>query len=325
MQKNLFRRKKGARYLGAGLTLLLGIVAFNQVEQVNAAELPWQPGQLMVGKEQHMVAKSEYTFVDLGEEYNFGLNELIQANPGIDAWLPNAGDQILLPGRFILPEGDLDGIVVNLPEFRLYYFQPEKGRVLTYPIGVGTAEFPTPIMDTKVKMGLESPTWYPPQSIRSQRLKEFGEVLPAAIPAGPDNPLGSYALLLGANGYLIHGTNKAVGIGMRVSHGCIRLYNWDIESLVAAAKNNTRVRIVKQPVKLALAEGQIWAELHLDSEDTPQQRRRHFINALSGLKVPPSAYDLNAEQIERMLLDNSGTPQVVGVLSELPPSLAVKP
>ena len=279
----------------------------------------------MIGEEQQLVAKREYTFVDLGEEYNFGLNELIQANPGIDAWLPSAGDQILLPGRFILPDGDQDGIVINLPEFRLYYFQPKKGRVVTYPIGVGTVEFPTPIMDTQVKMGLESPTWYPPQSIRQQRLKDFGEVLPAAVPAGPDNPLGPFALLLDANGYLIHGTNKAVGIGMRVSHGCIRLYNWDIKSLVATAKKNTRVRIVKQPVKLALAEGHIWAELHMDSDDTPQERRRHFINALSRLKVPPSTFDLDADQIERMLVENSGIPKIVGMLLEPPPSVAVTP
>ncbi len=325
MQANSIKlelRQVMARY---GLVVLAVLSAVGQAAISHAAEFPWQQGQTIVGEEQSLIAKREYTFVDLGEEYNFGFNELIQANPGVDAWLPNAGDQILLPGKFILPEGDQEGIVINLPEYRLYYYQPKKARVVTYPIGIGTVEFPTPLMDTQVKMGLESPTWYPPQSIREQRLKDFGEVLPAAIPAGPDNPLGPYALLLSANGYLIHGTNKGVGIGMRVSHGCIRLYNWDIKTLVATAAKHTRVRIIKQPVKLAVTEGHLWAEVHMDAGDTPIQRRRHFINALSRLPIPPSAYDLDADQIERMLVDNSGIPKIVGVIMGSPPSVAVTP
>ncbi|OZG74603.1 hypothetical protein BTA51_06305 [Hahella sp. CCB-MM4] len=287
------------------------------------AEFAWQKGQPMIGEEKVLVAKREYTFVDLGEEYNFGFNELIQANPSVDAWLPTAGDRIVLPGKFLLPDTPQEGIVVNLPEYRLYYYLPGKKKVITYPIGIGTLDFPTPEMDTRVKMGLEKPTWYPPESVRQQKLREDGEVLPASIPAGPDNPLGPFALLLDSNGYLIHGTNKGVGIGMRVSHGCIRLYNWDIEELVGITAKNTPVRIIKQPVKLAVNGSRLWAEVHADSDDTMVQRKRYFINALTRLNIPASRYDLDGDAIEKMLEENSGIPSIVGIMMETSPSLAV--
>ncbi|WP_245555238.1 L,D-transpeptidase family protein [Hahella ganghwensis] len=303
------------------LSLLLA-VSMSFVTIADAAEYPWQKGQSIIGEEKVLIAKREYTFVDLGEEYNFGFNELIQANPEVDAWLPVAGDKIVLPGKFLLPDTPPEGIVINLPEYRLYYFSPEKKKVISYPIGIGTVDFPTPEMDTTVKMGLEKPTWYPPESVRKQRLKEYGEVLPASIPAGPDNPLGPFALLLDSNGYLIHGTNKGVGIGMRVSHGCIRLYNWDIEELVSITAKNTPVRIIKQPVKLAINGDQMWAEIHAEEGDSITQRKRYFINALTRLNIPASRYDLDAEAIERMIRQNTGIPSVVGVMIQKSPSLA---
>jgi L,D-transpeptidase ErfK/SrfK len=237
----------------------------------------------------------------------------VKANPGVDPWLPGEGTMITLPQQYVIPEARREGIVINLAEYRLYYFS-ENG-VQVYPVGVGTSENPSPLADAKVTMPLESPAWYPPQSIRAE-YEASGDFLPRMIPPGPDNPLGTHALLLSEKGYLIHGTNKRFGVGMPVSHGCFRMYNEDISRFVYQVAKGTSVQIVNDPVKMGLSEGEVWLEVHRPHEDYSQQDRDRlwgevtleveaFRQKYPGVEVQRKAIELAVDQA-------NGIPTMVG-------------
>ncbi|MFC0176643.1 L,D-transpeptidase family protein [Vibrio breoganii] len=210
-------------------------------------------GSHVVGKlQRHQVERGE-TFARLANEYDVGLLSLIAANRGIDPFLPEGGEVLTIPNRFILPTAKREGIVINLAELRLYYYDPDGIHVHVFPVGIGRIGRETPQMVTSISAMIESPTWTPPKSIR-MAYEEEGIELPEKVPAGPDNPLGEYAMRLsyGSGQYLIHGTNKDFGIGLRVSSGCIRMEPSDIEWLFAQVERRTRVEIVNQPIKMAV-------------------------------------------------------------------------
>ncbi len=216
-------------------------------EPADRYDLP-APGDEVVGRIQVVTARHEDTLPDLARRYDLGYDEITVANPGVDPWLPGEGTTVLLPTRFILPAAPREGIVINVAARRLFYFPAdEPGVVITHPIGIGREEWATPLGATTVKDKVVDPAWYPPASIRKEHAEQ-GDPLPAIVPPGPDNPLGSRALLLDLPGYLIHGTNKPYGVGMRVSHGCIRLYPEDISPLFDRVPRGTPVRIVNQPL-----------------------------------------------------------------------------
>lgn len=207
----------------------------------------------VVGQVQTVEATQEDTLIDIGLDHGIGYNAMRAANPDTRVWLPGEGTDVVLPTRYILPPGPREGIVVNLAELRLYYYPSvghgEPPRVETYPIGIGRLDWQTPLGTTTVTHKLENPAWYPPQSIIKEKA-EMGETLPSVVPPGPDNPLGEHAMLLGIPGYLIHGTNRPQGVGMRVSHGCIRMLPGDIEDLIYRVPKGTQVRLINEPVKV---------------------------------------------------------------------------
>ena len=207
-------------------------------------------GTDLVGSVRVVIAHQKDTLLDIARKHDLGFNEITAANPNVDPWLPGEGTRVVLPTQFILPPGPRRGLVINLAQLRLFYFSAPKAgglqTVLTHPIGVGVDFASTPVGTTRILRKASDPAWYPPAQIREERAKD-GEILPTMVPAGPDNPLGKYALYLGFSGYLIHGTNRPWGIGMRVSHGCIRLNPEDIESLYRAVPIGTPVRIVDEP------------------------------------------------------------------------------
>jgi len=180
-------------------------------------------GSAVVGKDANVTTIYEDTLPDIAHRYSLGYYEIIRANPGVDVWLPGAGQRLTLPGRHILPAGPREGIVVNLPEHRLYYFPKprphEKPIVITYPVSIGKMDWRTPLGDTHVIAKIVHPAWYPPESIRKEH-EENGDPLPKMVGPGPDNPLGDYALRLaaGRGEYMIHGTNNPVAVGMAVTH-----------------------------------------------------------------------------------------------------------
>jgi L,D-transpeptidase ErfK/SrfK len=229
--------------------------------------------QSVIGRTQVMTATATDTFSDIALRHRVGFDELVLANPEVDPWLPGEGTQVMLPTRYILPSGPREGIVLNVPEMRLYYYpdaSPDGIReVITYPLSIGRGDWETPLGLTRIVAKKTNPSWRPPESIRAEHAAD-GDYLPTVVPPGPDNPLGKFALQLGLPGYLIHGTNRPNGIGMRVTHGCVRLYPSDIEALFARVTVDVPVRIVHQPYKVGWHFGELYLEAHPPFGDAPR-------------------------------------------------------
>lgn len=235
------------RVIILGLALLMSTSTW-----ANVYSLPTNGSRLIGEIQHHIVQKGEY-FQTIAKQYNVGILELMESNPGVDPFLPTPGLDLIIPTQMLLPDTAYKGIVINLPELRLYFYPKNKREVHVFPIGIGRVGRETPEMTTKIKARIPNPSWTPPASIRQEHLEELGEVLPRIVPAGPDNPLGKFAMQLayGDGSYLIHGTNKDFGVGMRVSAGCIRLNPDDIEWLFDKVKYGEPVRIINQPVKFS--------------------------------------------------------------------------
>lgn len=217
-------------------------------------------------------------------QYGQGLSNLIEANPGVDVFLPHAGSEMTIPQQLILPDTVREGVVVNVAEMRLYYYPPEGGTVEVFPIGIGQAGRETPrSWVTRVERKQEGPTWVPTANTRRAYAKE-GRSLPAYVPAGPDNPMGLYAIYIGRF-YAIHGTNANFGIGLRVSQGCIRLRNNDIKYLFEHVPEGTRVQLIDQPVKVTTEpDGSRWLEVH-----EPLSRNRSEFESTNKVPLPLTA------------------------------------
>jgi L,D-transpeptidase ErfK/SrfK len=226
----------------------------------HATVLPLPPeGDDLIGDIRIVYSRHEDTLLDIARKHSLGYNEITAANPGVDPWLPGEGTRIVLPLQFVLPPGPRTGIVLNLAQMRLFYFLPKQSgksaEVMTLPVGIGTDYARTPLGVTRVVRKAADPVWRPPIDVREEHAAE-GDWLPAEVKPGPDNPLGKYGLYLALPGaYLIHGTNKPWGIGMRVSHGCIRLYPEGIEALYPLVPVGTPVRIIDEPYVIGWSKG----------------------------------------------------------------------
>lgn len=230
-----------------------------------AAEFPLARDQVAVGAIGTDTTKDSDTLLDLARQFDDGYVDFIAANPGIDPWVPGAGKPIAAPNFFILPDAPRTGIVVNLAERRLYYFPAGGKTVETYPAGVGVEADATPLGITHVVRKENGPVWIPPPSIRAERPD-----LPIAIYPGPDDPLGDFALRLGWENYLIHGTNKPDSVGRNVSHGCLHLYPEDIARLFHEVPVGTQVRVISQPVKAGWIDGRLYVEIHPDKDQADE-------------------------------------------------------
>jgi len=219
----------------------------------------------MVGSTGTYVTRDSDTLIDLARKFKLGFTELVAANPGIDPWIPGKGRTLVLPTGHLLPNAPRKGIVLNLIDQRLYYFNAKKGIVETFAIGTGRQAWNTPLGSTTIVRKQRNPVWYPPKSIR-----EDDPELPMVVPPGPDNPLGRFAMYLGFKGYLIHSTNKPWGVGRRVSHGCVRMYPEDIRALFPRIPVGTPVTIVSQEVKVGRFGGQLLLEVHPSPSQTDE-------------------------------------------------------
>ncbi len=258
-------------------TLLLFILAaLPLVSFANVYQIP-QDGSRLVGElQEHVVEKGDY-FQTISKQYNIGILELMESNPGVDPFLPRPGTRLLIPTQMLLPDVPHKGVVINLAELRLYYFPKGGQEVHVFPVGIGRIGRETPEMVTRIKSRIPNPSWTPPASIRKEHLEERGEELPRVVLAGPDNPLGKYAIQLsyGDGSYLIHGTNKDFGIGMRVSAGCIRLNPDDIEWLFNEVKYGDSVTVINQSVKTSTEpDGRQIIEVHSPLSESEGQSNR---------------------------------------------------
>jgi len=231
----------------------------------------------IVGVVQKTQAGKDDTLTDIARRFNVGYEEIVRANPGVDPWLPGENREIVIPSQFVLPNAPREGIVINAAAMRLFYYpKVKKGEpqvVHTYPIGIGKVGWKTPEGVTKVVRRQKDPTWRPTASILAEH-KKNGDPLPAVVPAGPDNPLGRHAFYLGWPTYMIHGTNKPAGVGLRSSHGCIRLYPEDIAQLFELAPIGTQVRVVNQPFLFGWHDSALHIQAFDILEDDPRDWKK---------------------------------------------------
>ena len=255
------------------------------------------PQQSVVGVPQVVFTRGDDTLSDIARAYGLGYDELIAANPDVNPWLPGDNTAVLLPTQFVLPDVPRVGIVLNIASRRLFYFpRVPAGQatvVKTYPIGIGRVGWETPLGMTTVKAKAKNPHWYVPLSVRREHA-ELGDPLPSVVPPGPDNPLGHRVLQLEMPGYLIHGTNQPYGVGMRVSHGCIRLYPENIETLYELVEIGEPVAIINEPYLMGQLDGERYFEGHAPLEDDVVSRQQR-LDQLLGV-------ELDRDDLERALV-----------------------
>lgn len=307
----------------------------NYAARAEQFELP-PAGNDVVGALAVVKARADETLLDIARRHGLGYEDIVRANSDVDTWLPGEGTDVLLPTRYVLPRGVRNGIVLNLAEYRMYYFPEPKGGeqpvVMTYPMSIGRMDWETPLGLTRIVSKVRNPTWYPPESVRAEHAAD-GDPLPRIVPPGPKNPLGSFAMRLGLPGYLIHSTNRPAGVGMRVTHGCIRMFPEDIRFLFDQVSVDTSVRIINQPVKVGWHGNDLVMEVHrtlevaaieTDSgeitdqrvpEDLVVQPDRDILTALTEQFVAATkkrAGELDWKRAEELLEHADGIPMLVG-------------
>src|ERR1700759_2428926 len=304
----------------SGLILLAGLAAAQA--QATVFELP-ENGSAVFGTDERIKSTYQDTLLDIARRYSLGYEEIIRANPHVDMWLPGEGTDILLPGRRILPPGPREGIVVNLPEHRIYYFpkvkKGEKPVVITYPVSIGKMDWSTPMGQTSVISKQKHPSWYPPESVRKEHLAN-GDPLPKVVPAGPDNPLGDYAMRLAVGGgsYMLHGTNNPMAVGMAVTHGCIRMYPEDIAALFPLVPVGTKVRLINEPVKVAWVEGQLLLGVPppVDAEGRSVEPDVQVLEPLLDQELGNDTAAIHWDLARETLAAATGLPTLVGLAAD---------
>jgi len=298
-------------------------------------------GHDVIGEISSVVATYDDTLVDIARRHGLGYQDIVRANPTVNVWVPGEGTEIILPNRFVLPPGPRTGLVLNLAEYRMYYYpEPKQGqpaKVHTYPMSIGRMDWETPLGRTQITAMAKNPAWYPPQSVRDEHAAD-GDPLPRIVPPGPANPLGTRALRLGIPGYLIHGTNRPAGVGMRVSHGCVRMFPEDVEFLFEHVRVKTAVRIINVPVKLGWDGDVLVAEVHRLLEEPqrlPEDTAEQIESLDADVELPeieflskdPLTYvteqfitataeragQLDWDIVEALVERSDGIPEVVGV------------
>jgi L,D-transpeptidase ErfK/SrfK len=277
----------------------------------------------LVGEQRFVEVREGQTLLDVAREQGVGQEEILNANPDVERWLPTPGEPILIPGERLLLEDAREGIVINLPELRLYYFPPPAKKdsareVITFPVAVGRMDWKTPLGKTRIASKQKNPSWTPPASIRAEHAAE-GDVLPRVVPPGPDNPLGAYALRLGIEGYLIHGTDKEFGVGMRVTHGCMRLLPEHIEALFQQVPVGTPVRLVDRPIKFGWGTDGLYLEVHPPLEEdgrTDEDLIEQTLDqALLKLAARPDL-ELDEEILRMIVVIKGGLPILISRMKE---------
>jgi L,D-transpeptidase ErfK/SrfK len=298
------------------------IVLPTKTTSIASHEFPLSAEQSIVGSLASVDSRENDTLSDIARHYGLGYNDITIANAAIDPWTPSE-QPVLLPLRFIVPDAPRKGLVLNLANMRMFYYpKTQPNTLLTYPVGIGRQGWNTPLGLTQIAAKKANPAWTVPPSIHREH-RELGDPLPSVIQAGPDNPLGSYAMPLGINGYLIHGTNKPYGIGMQVSHGCVQLYPEDIEVLFNKVDVGTPVRIVHQPYLTAWDSDMLYLEAHQPLEKWAKQEKQLQKDVRNNLKK--IAAEKNAavdwDKVDRILKRADGIPTPILVGSEDLPEL----
>src|SRR5579862_4410650 len=283
------------------------------------------PNLQVIGEDLHVQTHFSDTLVEIARRYGLGYEEMARANPKVDPWLPGEGTAIVIPGRHILPPGPRDGIIINIPEHRIYYFpKPRKGQtptVVSYPVSIGKMDWQTPMGLTHVVSKEKNPTWNPPASVRAEHLANNDPLPAGVIRSGPDNPLGLFAMRLAIHpgDYLIHGTNNPLAVGMAVTHGCIRMYPEDVAAIFPTVPVGTKVYLINVPLKVAFVDGDLLLEAHppVDAQgqsvDVDLAKVETLLNEALGTTTTAVNWDIAIDTLKTA----NGIPVLVGLQADV--------
>lgn len=281
-----------------------------------AARYPLDTRSDLVGDIRYEDLKGSWNASRIAQKFGLGINAIRQANPELSQMRQSKKLSLLIPDQHILPVVR-DGIVVNLSEYRLYYFS-STGEVYTYPVAIGAEQSPSPITETYVVSKIEKPTWYPSSETRAHYLQTKGIELPWEVPAGPGNPLGPYAIKLSLPGYFLHGTNQQWGIGVSISSGCIRLYNRDIAELTFAVPNGTPTHFIRQPIKLGQQGSRLFVEVHTNGKQySKRMLETAIIRELIAYEKIHGAFTINMGALDDVTSNPLGIPQAIGIYKKV--------
>lgn len=279
-------------------------------EQIETRQFSLQDKQDLVGNIAIIKTREHDTLVDIARHFSLGYNDITIANPQLDPWVPEANSQVVLPLKFIIPDQKRTGIILNLPSMRLFYFpEHQPDQLLSYPVGIGRDDWRTPTGISKIIGKKTKPDWHVPVSILREHAKK-GDPLPRIVPAGPDNPLGQYAMRLSLPSYLIHGTNKPYGVGMQISHGCIRLYPENIAELFPITPMGTQVNIINQPYLLGWEKGMLFLEAHHPLYNNIAEEKRKLRDKLTTLSKK-KAVAIDWQAVEKIIGQARGIPEAI--------------
>ena len=268
----------------------------------------------LIGNDKYYKTKLDETLIDIARENNLAFPEIMSANEGLnDPWVVEPEVSLLLPRRHLLPSTKREGIIVNKGDLRLYYFAKDNS-IYTFPIGIGRGDWETPTGKARITGKKKNPYWTVPKSILEEEPH-----WPKVVKPGPENPLGSRAIYLSMPGYLLHGTNKPWGVGMKVSHGCIRLYPEDIETLYELVSQGENVEIIDQPVKSGWYGGVLYLEVHsmhpygLEDKQVVENNLRLLPQAAKSLQSSAKHYIVNVDwkKVVDIVKKASGVPEAI--------------
>ena len=287
-------------------------------------------GGSLIGQDQQIQSQTSDTLLDLARKYSVGYWEIQEANPKVDMWLPGQGTDLTIPGRFIVPPVEHKGIIINLPQHRLFYFPKPRRHdqpiVITYPASPGEGDFPTPVGVTRIIRKVPHPVWIPTAHILKAHALA-GDPIPKIWPAGPDNPMGEWALetTLSHGEIYIHGTNNPMAIGMSVTHGCVRLYPEDIAALYPVVKVGTPVTVVNEPVLASLQDGELYLEVHppANSDHVPAAPDFDKISQIVDAAIGQNTVAIDWDKVRQVAAQANGIPQLIGIQADyVPPGVA---
>jgi len=299
---------------------LIVLAGLNCAAWATSYELPANGNDSVISEFENSLpltrAEQNETLLDVARRFNLGQTEIVRLNPDTDRWHVNKNEFIRLANRRILPDTPRDGITLNIAEYRMYYYPPAQNgkppQVISYAHGIGRQDWKTPLGKTHISRKVKDPAWHPPESIRREHAAN-GDPLPTVVPPGPHNPLGAYMLHLDIpGGYLIHGTDidKIYGIGMQITHGCVRMYPEDIEALYQSAPIGTPVYIVKQPIKIGWLDDTLYIEAHPDLEGEKMTWDQRYAAALKLIEKANDQVlpEFDAHALETALTKQDGEP-----------------
>lgn len=291
---------------------MLWIGAMLCTQSSHALTFPMPANGNIVGNVQYTTVQRSDSLSTVGRRFDIGGYEMKEANPGLSYKNPKPGTRLVIPSRFVLPSGPKKGLVINLAELRIYYYHPDGKYVSTFPVGVGQEGWDTPLGETTVVRKRANPTWVVPKSILENH-QRLGQPIAPTMPPGPKNPLGTHALSLGFKNIVIHGTPYPMGVGVRSSHGCIRMLPEDIRQVFNLVPVGTPVRIVHEPNKVGYQGGQVFVESHVPMSEG-MYGGNHSIESIVKKMVDNTGHrmTINWGQAQRARNRASGYPAVIG-------------